>query len=668
MKISLKTKLVSMFFVFIAVPLTALGVSSYIMTSSSMKHTTEQELREITQITAESIEQTIDSVNKYIHIISKNEDLARVAGGFNENSNKVYNYLSQLQKENSDLIETLIITDVSGNGIISNDNINENIDLRDREYVKEALKGDASQSDVILSKVTNKPVVAIAYPLIIDNEIVGTIIGTIKFEKLSIHASEVKIGENGYAYIIDRNGLVLYHHNSEKILKENIGDTDNKDLKNIVEKMKAGETDEGYYTYDGVYKFVRYTPINDWTLAVTANYDEYMSSAIEIKKKTMRITVLSVVISILLAYLFTTRNIINPIKNLEDLMTKAGNGDLTVKTNITTKDEIQTLGEYFNLMIESQSDIIGHVRSGAADLANASEEISASAEEISASTEEITSNIQLVASNADSQNKSIIDTSEVLVQLSSLVQIAQNRAITAKNNSQQTMDVAQLGRIKVKDTVEAIDNINKVSIETADILQVLNGLSKKVSGIINTINDISSQTNLLALNASIEAARAGEHGKGFTVVADEVRKLAEQTNGEANEISSLVNEMVIQIDKAVKSMDSGKQAVENGVVIADETDESFVKIIKAVEQISKDIEQIVDVTKDEVASSDQIVKLIDSVATITETTSASSQEVAAATEEQSSVIQNLAASSEETSAMASSLNGLVEKFIIRGEH
>jgi methyl-accepting chemotaxis protein len=366
----------------------------------------------------------------------------------------------------------------------------------------------------------------------------------------------------------------------------------------------------------------------------------------------------------LLAYLFTTRNIIDPIKGLEKLMIKAGEGDLTVKAEITTKDEIQTLGECFNIMIKHQSDIISSVRNGAEELAAASEEVSASTEEISSSTEHIAENIQNVASNAENQNNSIIETSEVLVQLSSLVQIAQKKALTAKNNSQNTVSAAKEGRIKVKETVEAIENINKASTETEDRLKVLNELSKQVSGIISTINNISSQTNLLALNAAIEAARAGEHGRGFTVVADEVRKLSEQTNIGSNEISSLVNEMVIQIERAVDSMSLGKQAVENGVVIASETDESFVNIINAVEQIAKDINQVVDITKDEVASSDQIVKLIDSVATITETTAASSQEVAASAEEQLSVIENLASSSEQTSAMANNLNSLVEKFII----
>ncbi|WFD08880.1 methyl-accepting chemotaxis protein [Tepidibacter hydrothermalis] len=664
MKKSLKTKLISMFFIFILIPLLALGVTSSVMTSRSMQHATEEELRDITEQTAEIIKQNIESVNKYVQVLSYDADIATTAAGYNENTHEVYTYLVKLQEENKDQIGSLYITDEFGKEIMSTRNENSDIDLRDREYIQKALSGSFAQSEVILDKDNNEPIIAIAYPLVIDSKVVGTVCASINFDNISRQVSKLKIGENGYAYMVDKNGVFVSHPKKEKILSENIGDTDNNELKALVDQMKSGKSGEGYYTYEGKYKFVRFAPVNNWVVAVTADYEEYMSSVFSIRKITIITIILSLAIAVFLAYLITTKNIINPIKNLEDLMIKVGDGDLTVRANITTNDEIQVLGEYFNDMIEHQSNIIKHVRLGSEELTASSEELAASSEEISASTEHITDNIQGVAYNAQNQNKSIIETSEVLVQLSSLIQIAKNKVVTAKENSDNTMNAAKQGRIKVEETVGAIENISKVSSETQDVLQVLDDLSKKVSGIINTINNISSQTNLLALNASIEAARAGEHGKGFSVVADEVRKLAEQTNVESNEISSLVNEMVIQIEKAVSSMNIAKTAVENGVVVAKETDKSFIHIIDAVEQISDAVDQVVDVTKDEVASSDQIIQLIDSVATTTETTSESSQQVAAAAEEQSSIIQNLAASSEETSAMAVNLNSLVEKFKI----
>ncbi len=667
MKKSLKLKLVSMFFIFISIPLILLGTTSSLKTSRSMQYVTEGELRKTTIQTASIINERINGVKKYVQVLTYDEEIARIATGQKEGNLEVYKYLSTLQEENKDQIESLYIIDISGREIMSNKKMESGLNLSDREYIQKALNGSFAQSEVILSKDTNKPIIAIAYPLFLEDKVVGAICASIDFENISKEVAKIKIGKNGYAYMIDKNGVFLYHPKKEKILKENIDSIDNKELKSIVQQMKSGKTGEGYYTYEGVYKLVEFTPVNNWIVAITADYNEYMASALDIRKFTIIITILSLSIALFLAYFMTTKNIIYPIKSLEELMIKAGDGDLTVRSDIKTKDEIQMLGEYFNDMIDHQSNIIHHVRKGSEELAAASEELSASSEEISASTEQITTNIQSVAENAENQNKSILETSEVLVQLSSLIQIAKNKVLTAKENSDHAMDTAQQGRIKVEETVEAIENISKVSNETEAVLKVLDQLSKKVNGIINTINNISNQTNLLALNASIEAARAGEHGKGFVVVADEIRKLSEETNRESNEIASLVNEMVFQIDKAVNSMGLAKKVVETGVVVAKETDESFVSIIGAVERIRRDVHEVVDVTKDEVASSDQIIKLIDAVATITENTATSSQEVAAASEEQSSIIQNLAANSEETSAMAVRLNELVEKFKIGGE-
>ncbi|AKA72300.1 methyl-accepting chemotaxis protein [Clostridium scatologenes] len=664
MRTSLKNKLGLMFFVFIAIPLIVLGSFSYFKTSSLMQNTVEQQLEGTTNQTAKLINENINSVNSYVQMLSLDARLSSIASGDEKNSADVFNYLAQLQKQNSNQLEDVFITNASGKEVISSESEKPNVDLSDRNYVQDALKGNKNISQVITSKTTGKPVIVIAAPLKLNDKVIGIVGATIKFEYISKYASQVKIGNNGYSYIVDKNGLIDYHPTNEKVLKENILNDNNDQLKALFNKAKSGQVAEGYYTYGGARKFVKFVPVSNWFIAVTADYKEYMSPAAAIKKITILIAILSVIIAVFLAYRLTVRNIINPIKYLENLMTKAGDGDLTVRAEINTKDEIQTLGEYFNKMIDHQDNTIQHIREASESLTASSEELAASNEEISSTTEQIASTIEQVAQNSQAQSDSVVEVSEVLVQLSSLVQISQSRAVTAKKNSQHTMDTAEQGRSKIEQTVSAIENISEASTETENTLKVLQKLSKKVSGIISTINNISSQTNLLALNAAIEAARAGEHGKGFTVVAEEVRKLSEETNVGANEVSSLIGEMVTKIGKAVESMSLSKNAVENGVTIVKDTDKSFVSIIDAVKQISKDIDQIVDVTKDEVATSDKIINLINTVATATENNAANSEEVAASAEEQNSAIENVAASAQESSALAISLNNLVEKFIV----
>lgn len=166
------------------------------------------------------------------------------------------------------------------------------------------------------------------------------------------------------------------------------------------------------------------------------------------------------------------------------------------------------------------------------------------------------------------------------------------------------------------------------------------------------------------MNAAIEAARAGEHGKGFSVVADEVRKLSEESNDRAREIAVLVSEMVKQTQNAVIAMERSKSEVNNGVKIVSETDKAFVDIINAIENIVKHVTEILDITGDEVASSDKVIGLINDIATVTESNASNSENVSSAAEEQASAINNLTATAQETSAMAEELTKLVERFKI----
>jgi len=663
MKISLKTKIMVMFIIVIFVPMGILGYVSYTMAANSIQETVQQQLRGQTSDTANLIEKTVESVKYSLEISSLNGEVRKAA----QNSSKAdvdtaFGYIQNIQKSDSDTIETLTITDANGRVIINSQARETDIDLSDRDYMKKALSGSEAVSEVLISKSTGNPVICVAYPIKDGNKIIGTLVGSIKFDSISKYASEIKIGENGYGYMIDKNGLIISHPKSSKILTSNVSDNASEDFKPIIDEMKAGKTSEGFYTYDNTYKYVAFQPVDNWVIAVTANYDEYMAPAINIRNDTILIAAICIIIAMICAYLFATKGIINPIEELKKLMKLAADGDLTVNINIKSNDEIEELGNSFNDMINHQGEIVRNVSTAALQLNAASQELAASSEEISATTEEISAITSQVNQDAEKQNESILDAAEVFVQLSSLIQLAQNRAEASSSKAVDTMKVADLGRGKVEETVKAITGINMASDETAEALETLSGLSVKAGGIISTINSIAEQTNLLALNAAIEAARAGEYGKGFSVVADEVRKLSEESNDKAKEISILVNEMIKQTQSAVVAMERAKVEVDNGVVIVSETDQAFINIINSIENIVEHINEILDITGNEVASSDKIVKLIDGMATITENNFENSGHVSVAVGEQAKAMEGLTATAEETSAMSEELTTLVEKF------
>lgn len=667
MKISLKIKLMTTFFILIAVPMSMLGIVSYNMASNALQESTKSELQQQASDAAELIEKSIDSVKGDVEIASLNSQLVDLIQ--NQSSqvdvDKAFEYITSVQESNKTFMEVLIVTDPVGKVIIDTQTKTPDIDLSDRDYMKAALTtGDTSVSEVLTSRFTGNPAIFIACPIRKDNTIVGTIVGSIKFSTISTYASDMKIGEHGYGYLVDKNGLIVGHPNEDKILNENISDSDDESLKAIAEEMKARKTSEGFYNYEGMHKYVTFKPADKWVVAVTAEYDEYMASAIGIKKNTLLYVSISIIIAMLCSYLYSTKSIINPIKYLEDLMKRAGEGDLTVQAELKLNDEIGELGRSFNEMIKSQNEIVKSVISASKQLDEASQQLASSSEEISATTEEISATVANVSEESRNQNESIVDISEVLVQLSSLVQLAQNRANSTNKNALNSKEAADFGRKKVEQTVKAINSISVESNETASVLQRVNELSLEVGGIVTTINAIAEQTNLLALNAAIEAARAGENGKGFSVVAEEVRGLSEETNIKSKEITELVSEMIKQTENAVKAMERANSEVKNGVDIVSETDKSFLDIKSSIENIVEHISEILDITSDEVASSDKVISLINNIATITENNSKNCENVSIAIQEEAEVMNNLTATAEETSAMSDQLIKLVEKFIV----
>lgn len=663
---SLKMKVMLMMLIVIIVPLVIVGGLSLIRFTASTEVFVNEKLQELTELNAEIISDELHNAHNIASLLSLNDTLHQLAEGSESARDEAYEYLQHVQSEYSDVIEMLILTDETGVSILNNVDKVSDIDVSSRPYLQDALTTGSGQSSVIISKATGEPIIAIAYSLEHNDTVVGIVIATVKFSNITRHVEAISVFDAGYGFLVGADGLFLSHPDKDNIeMIKTTYELEIPELDEMMDKLHNNEDGEAFYTFKDIYKYVRYVPIGDWGLVVTANHDDYMSTTNSIRNIIIVVVILSAIIALVIAYVFTVRSIINPLNKLSKEMHKAGEGDLTVDVRINTKDEIQTIGEVFNDMVMMQHEVVKKVLSSAGELSLSSEDISESTGQISISGEEITKSIDEVAHNSNTQSESIIDTSEVLLQLSSLIQLAKAKAVGADSNVMNSLEVAANGRDSVDNTIDAIENINSASEKTNLLLNELEDLSSQVRGIIGTINAISEQTNLLALNASIEAARAGEHGRGFAVVAEEVRKLAEQTGTESSGIRDVVENMVGKIQQAVSSMEVGTSAVKVGVEKAKLTDKAFVSIQDAVKIILSDIREIVEVTDDEVASSDKILKLIDHVATLSENNSNKSVEVASEIQEQTALLQTLAAGSEELTAMAEELHSLVNNFKVK---
>lgn len=374
---------------------------------------------------------------------------------------------------------------------------------------------------------------------------------------------------------------------------------------------------------------------------------------------------LSIIISfaIILGILYIFRiYIIKPINNLIVEVNILAEGNLTKDITIKNNDEVGDLANSFNKMVKNLREIISKVASVSQRVAASSEELSASSEETTAATEQVANTIQQLASGANSQAEEVEGTSTIINQMSAGIQQISANTQSVSQASINVSDIAGQGSKEAENAVSKIERIKDVTAETAEVVKLLGQESEQIGQIVDVIKGIADQTNLLALNAAIEAARAGEQGRGFAVVAEEVRKLAEQSSVSAQQIAELIGNIQKETNRAVEVMDVGTREVAEGVVIVNKAGNSFNVILKEVNKVVEQIQQVSAATQQMAAGSNEVVKSIDSIAAIAQQTAASSQEVSAAAEEQTASMEEVARSAQDLAMLAEELQKSVSRF------
>lgn len=616
------------------------------------------------------IEEKMESTVRMIDILGSDVDVIK-ALTYNKKDQGIIDSFTAVVEHNSDLITLVSLIDRNDIVLLS-DSINaiEGIDLSAREYLIEAKASkDTSVSEIIISKADNSHAVAICKPIYNGDLYVGAIVSTIKFDLVSDLVDDAKVGENGYAFIIDIKGkdagLVVDHPVEDMIMSTNLYDLEIPALSELADKMQTELAGEGYYTYKGDDKYVQFKRVADnWALAITANKDELNATSNKIMRVTILVGLAGLLLASLIGYAVINGAVVKPIKLLEASMAEAGKGDLTSSVTIKTRDEIENLADSFNKMLENQKRILSKVGDISQDLSASAEELTASAEEVNESANEVSENIQNMMTNIMSESSNMSEVQSQMDDLNTSIDESDEMVKQSLIACDESLVIATEGREGVGSSVTSISNISTATTEVIDAFEALTAHAKQVTGISEMISSIADQINLLALNASIEAARAGEAGRGFTVVAEEVRKLAEQTSQESDNISSVLSTISKLIVAANHSVLSSKVHVDQGEETIHALDGKFLNIIQAFERISNNISGLTEISASQVHISDDIMSAIAQMSISSDHNSAMAQEISASAEEQAAITESLSNASEETSGMAEELNSLMNQFKI----
>lgn len=535
------------------------------------------------------------------------------------------------------------------------------------ELVESALNGKITISSPIVSADGNSTEIVITAPLwsngVYNSKVVGVVYATMNGIRLSTIISNIKIGETGTSYIVDKYGTTIADHDYSLVLaKENSieeSKTD-KSLEKFAEQDITAINGTPAFSsipYNGIDYLVYTTPIknsDNWAVGIMVEKSEFLMPIYMMIIVSAITSILALAFVIFFIFRFA-RKLTKPIVEIEGAIEEMAKGNFDISVDVKSNDEIGKIATGLNSMINITNTIIKdaaraleEMASGNFDLesdieyvgvykrignaivtimSSLSETLGAvkiAAEQVSSGANQVSSGAQALSQGATEQASSIEELSATINEISEKIIANAEDAKVANDITIKTGDEVQNGNRLMQDMLVAMEEISDKSSE--------------IKRIVKAIEDIAFQTNILALNAAVEAARAGAAGKGFAVVADEVRNLAQKSANAVKDTTQLI--------------EASLSAVENGKLIADETAESLISIVR---MTAVAIEKIENISKSSSAQADSIKQVtlgVEQISAVTQTNSATSEESAAA--------------SQELSSQASMLNDLVSRFRIQG--
>lgn len=480
--------------------------------------------------------------------------------------------------------------------------------------------------------------------------------------------SEISIEgmESSYAYLVSADGTMLYHPAAEKIGQS----VENEVVKKLVEDLKGGTIAEPScveYEFKGAMKYASYyiNPSGDYILVVTA--DE--SDAFRIINQ-MRNVMLGILFGILIVLsavgCFVTSRMVRPLHTLTHVVDKVAELDFThdqeARALARRGDEIGLIGKSICNLHQQLKDIISVIQNQGIKLSESNSQfarefskIVGTVDSVNIAVEEIANGSTSQAQEASTANEHIADIGTTIESNSASVEALEQSIRKMTGLSKESADILE-DLVRVNDwSTETIEAVTEQTDRT-------NQSVARINEAVIAIQDIAEQTNLLSLNASIEAARAGESGRGFAVVAEQIRKLAVDSAESAEQIETIVQELIANSEDGVAKMHELSDGSKVQAERLNTTRSSFESLTQEIQSVSAASGEILKQTASMNALKNSMSQMIQQLASIAEENAASTQETSAS---MYTLTQNLDKCKDETavlSGLSSQLNEQTHKF------
>ncbi len=463
---------------------------------------------------------------------------------------------------------------------------------------------------------------AVGLPILnADSQLIYYLVGSYNYDILSDVLSSINISANGEAFIVNTQGRIMGHRNTDLVraqadLAEYVG------VEKIEKKVVSGET--GVMTYENKKdtRLIGYASINgtDWFLAIIVPRDDFMGPANDSIMLGIYITLGTLFAAGIYTITYASK-IKNSLKGVTSRIELLANGDLKTPTKISrSKDETQVLSASLSHTVESINGYISELSKILSSISQGDFDVSVEGD-FNGDFVIMKESLNSIINSLSKMLMSVQDSSKAVLETAGIVS---ESAVLVHTGSSEQSDSLMVLTEETRAIEENISEVNhntrvagelmekaKASMDTGDAnmknllkaMEDINNNSLEITKVNRILENIAAQTNMLALNASVEASRAGEFGKGFAVVAAEVRELAAQSTESAKHASEVI--------------DSSLKAIENGVIYAKQAAESFDDINEVTNKmtdITKQLEESVSVQKESLENMAEQIGQISNVA------------------------------------------------------